>query len=466
MSSTFSGLNTAYSALVAQRRALETTGQNVANVNTPGYTRQRANLEAQGGPAVPAMYSKYEGAGDGVKVVGVDRITDTFLQSRAQNEAAKLASQQTIATSLSRIEDVFPEPSDSALGSNLADTWNAWADVANSPGDEAPRSALLQQAQTLTGNINAASKNLSDQWSQQRDELSVTVDEVNVAAKGIAELNLAIRRDTQAGVPANELKDRRDALVDKLASLVGATGRQGEDGVVDVYLGGTAIVRGADADALRLEGPTKLADVTAASQLRIVRDKDGYPSSVSSGKAAGALETLNSTLPTYSQKLDGLASTVATSVNAIWSTGYDLDGNPAGGNFFGSSDGGPVKAANLTVLVTDPRKVAASGDAAKRLDNAVANKIAAIAGKVDGPDGVYRDLVANLAVESQTAQTRLTTQKSVSEKATDALDSVRGVDTDEEMTNLLAYQRGYEAAARVMNSINSTLDTLINMVGR
>src|SRR3954471_24912590 len=108
--STFSGLNTAYSALVAQRRALEVTGQNVANANTAGYTRQRADLEAQGGPAVPAMYSKYDGAGDGVKVVGIERITDQFLQARAQAEAGKLSSIDAQATALSRIEDVFPEP--------------------------------------------------------------------------------------------------------------------------------------------------------------------------------------------------------------------------------------------------------------------------------------------------------------------------------------------------------------------
>src|SRR3954454_20806775 len=257
--STFSGLNTAYSGLVAQRRALEVTGQNVANANTAGYTRQRADLESVGGPAVPAMYSKYDGAGDGVKVASVSRITDTFLQARAQTEAGKVAAQDATATALARIEDVFPEPSDSALGSTLADTWNAWSDVANNPGDEAPRSALLQQAQTLTGNLNAASKNLSDQWTQQRAELSVTVDEVNVAAKGIAELNLAIRRDTQAGVPANELMDRRDSLVDKLSSLVGATSRPGEDGVVDVYIGGTAIVRGSAADSPPLDGPARLA---------------------------------------------------------------------------------------------------------------------------------------------------------------------------------------------------------------
>jgi flagellar hook-associated protein 1 FlgK len=114
--------------------------------------------------------------------------------------------------------------------------------------------------------------------------------------------------------------------------------------------------------------------------------------------------------------------------------------------------------------VTNPRKVAVSGDAALKLDNAIANKVAALAGKVDGPDGTYRDLVANLAVESQTAQTRLTTQQSVANKAADSLEAVRGVDTDEEMTNLLAFQRGYEASARVMTSINSMLDTLLNMV--
>src|SRR3954451_4865364 len=117
--STFSGLNTAYSALVAQRRALEVTGQNVANRTPAGSPRQRADLESVGGPAVPAMYSKYDGAGDGVKVASVSRITDTFLQTRAQTEAGKLAAQDAQATALSRIEDVFPEPSDSALGANL-----------------------------------------------------------------------------------------------------------------------------------------------------------------------------------------------------------------------------------------------------------------------------------------------------------------------------------------------------------
>ncbi|RKS80172.1 flagellar hook-associated protein 1 FlgK [Motilibacter peucedani] len=474
MGSTFGGINTAYTGLVAQRRALEVTGQNVANANTPGYSRQRVTMQSQGAGVQPAVYSRYEGAGDGVAVTGVERITDGFQVARQQVEHGNYSAADTHAATLKDIEGTFAEPSENGIQESMQDLYNAFAAVGESadPSASGPRATLLQAAQGVTDKLHDASTNLDQQWSTMRTTLDNSVAEINTTTQTIADLNLAIKRNTQAGVPANELADRRDQLVLKLSDSIGAVGRPGEDGVVDVLVGGSPLVSGVSASALSVKGNTN-PNQLPPDPPRVTWGMDGTSLSVTTGTVGGLLTGMNKTIPSYKSSLDSVAASLASTVNAIHRTGYDTDptGDPATGgegrDFFGPADGTtttPVTAANITVRITDPAKIAASATPGGNKDGSVMSLIANASDAADGPMASYKSLIGNLGVESQTAQTRLTTRKDVATKADEAVGSTSGVDTDEELTNLLGFQRAYESAAKILSTLDSSIETIINMV--
>jgi flagellar hook-associated protein 1 FlgK len=459
--STFSGISTALSALYAQRRGLDVTGQNIANVNTEGYSRQRADLTSVSTSGVAALWATSNSPGGGVRMDTATRLGDTFLAGRSRAEHARSGYLDTRAAALKDVEQVLTEPSDQGIAAQLADVWAGFDDVANRPGDEAARSQLLQRAGTVADTLAASSASFSRQWDAQREQLDGLVTEVNAAATGIAELNQSIMRATQAGMPSNELQDRRDVLALELAELTGGVARTGQDGSLDVYLEGSALVRGNRAEQLTVTGGDRLVDV-GVDPISVNWAQDGRSAGISGGTIGAVTENLQVTLPDYTKQLDAVAMSLASAVNTQHVQGYDADGNPGVALFAGTT------AATLRVAITDPRQVAASATQTPGGDRngGNADALANIKDAVSGPDSSWRTLVVGVGVAVQTAERRSDIQTSVTAKADQLRDSVAGVNLDEEMANMLGYQRAYEGAARVLSTIDSVLDTLINRMGR
>jgi flagellar hook-associated protein 1 FlgK len=469
--STFSGLSTALTSLYAQRRGLDVTGQNIANANTDGYSRQRVNFESVGAPAVPALWSTYRGAGSGVAATDIERLRDVFLESRARTEQQKLAHLTGRQDTLAGIERSFREPGDTGLQSQLSELWSSWHDVANQPGDLAARAQLLERTATVGDSIRQAHASLDAMWGAGREQMETTVAAVNAAAANVAELNQAILRSNQAGIPSNELADKRDLLVMQLADLVGATGRAGADGTIDVYLGGTALVRGSQVEELTVTGATNMEGYrTTGVPASIVWAASGAVAQ-SGGRAGAQVEALSTTIPGYADQLDDVVTNLVSELNVAHRAGYDLDGN-AGTDLFAAG----ATAKDITGLITDPRKVAASSEAptygpdgttvvSASLDGSNAAKIAEIERQAAGPDRAYRQLIVKLGTDAQTANRRLEIQADVAVQINAAREAQSGVNFDEEMVNLLSFQRAYEAAARVISTVDATLDVLINRTG-
>ena len=461
--STFSGLNAATTALWAQRRALDVTGQNIANVNTDGYSRQRADLQAMGGSVVPAFYSTSPGIGQGVTADDVIRIRDAFLEGRGQTEHANSARLTAESEALELVEQAFREPGDTGIQSLLSDLWSGWQDVANKPADLAARGQVLERLDTLVGGLHFSQASLDSQWQQGRESLQVLVDDVNAAAGTIAKLNTAIQRATQSGLPANDLSDQRDLLIMKLADQVGATVRPGDDGALDVLVGGMTLVAGGSASKLALAGTTD-PDLVSGDPPRLVASAGGFPIAVD-GTAGGRLNSLTTIIPSYRKQLDDLAANLATTLNDAHDDGFDLTG-AAGGALLGSS-GGPVTATSIKVMITDPNRVAASsiGPGTPNLDHGNADKIAQLAQSTTGTDATYRKMIVELGVQSAVSQRDLDIQTVITTQVDAARDSVAGVNIDEEMTNMLSYQHAYSAASRLVTTIDEMLDQLINRTG-
>jgi flagellar hook-associated protein 1 len=471
--STFSGLNTAASALYAAQRAVDVTGQNVANVNTEGYSRQRVQLQSIGSSAVPAVWSTSTQVGQGVDSNSVIRIRDAFLEAQAQAQHAATANLTVQSDTLTSIESSFQEPGATGIQSMMTNVWSAWSDIANHPTDPGARAQLLQRSQTLVAGLHSVSGALNSQWSNTRDSLQTHLEDVNATSSSIADLNQAIKRLTQAGKPSNELQDKRDVLVLHLSEAVGATSTPAGDGTLSVTVGGVTLVAGNSALKLSLTGANSASGVTG-SPPTIMTSPGGTPVQVG-GTAQGQLTSLKTLIPNYLNQLDGIAQQLATQVNAGHQAGYDVTGAP-GGPMFDDGSGtlpvtlGSITAANINLRITDPDKVAAAG-----LDPATIGGSASADGNnadamyqqrlsSTGADTVYRKMIVAMGVESATATSNLGTQTVVSGQVDASRDSVAGVSIDEEMTNMLQFQHAYSAAGQLVSTINSMLDDLMNMV--
>ena len=464
--STFSGLNAATTALWSQRRALDVTGQNIANVNTDGYSRQRADLQAIGGSPVPAFYSTSPGIGAGVSAEGVTRIRDAFLEGRGHAEHANIARLTAESDAYLQVEAAFREPGDTGIQSLMGEMWSAWGDVDNGPHELSTRGAVLEKLETLVGGLHFSHATMGTQWKQTRENLSVLVDDVNKAAESVARLNQAIQRATQSGLPANDLTDQRDLLIMKLSDQVGATVRPADDGMLDVVVGGMALVTGNTASALALAG-TLSPDTVAADPPRLVTASGGFTVRAG-GTAAGQLNTMNVIIPGARAELDAFANNLAAALNTAHAAGYDLDGN-AGTAILGPSSGA-LTASSISVLITDKRKVAASAVApvagVPALDSSNADAIGQLRLSTTGPDAAYRAMIVELGVQSAVTQRNLGIQQVITTQVDAARESVAGVNLDEEMTNMLSFQHAYSAAGRLVTAIDETLDKLINGTGR
>jgi flagellar hook-associated protein 1 len=468
--SNMSSLSTALSALYAQRRGLDVTGHNIANANTEGYTRQRVNLVANGGPLSPAIWSKWNGVGQGVDVAGTMRLHDAFLDMRAVQERSVLGGQLVAQQVLGRIEMGFGEPSDLGLAAQLSDFWAGWSDVANNPTDLAARSALLERASTLATNLRSTWNSLSALRTDLVGQMKAQADSVNEMARSIARLNEGIVAATQSGLSPNDLTDQRDLLVSKLADTIGITVKPANGGAVDVLVGGTALVRGTTAQTLDVrEGANGVVTVNWS--------KDGYPATVSGGAMAGLQMSVNSTIPHYLTALDGVANRMRELVNGAHAAGQDLDGN-TGIQFFAGT--GAADIALSADVRGQPRRLAAAAAGGGPADAANALLLAELAGhrdpnnppppgqehlSGDGPDILYQALIVGLGVEAQAANRRVDIQSEISRQVDAVRDAQAGVNLDEEMTNMLSYQRAYEAAARFMTAIDQMIDRLVNHTG-
>ncbi len=464
--STMSSLTTALSALYAQRRGLDVTGHNIANANTDGYTRQRVELSANPGPVLPAVFSRWNGVGQGVDVSGIARLRDAFLELRSNQEHAVAGELDTTYQILARIELGFGEPSDLGLAAQLNDFYAGWGDIANNPTDMAARRALLERASTLVANLRSTAASLHALRTDMVVQARAQVDAVNGMAAAIAELNENIATNTRAGLAPVDLLDQRDLLVSRLADVVGITTRPTSDGGLDVFVGGTALVRGNVAESLAVVDTRADDDLGTPRTLAVVWARDGYPATVSGGSVAGLVNGANRLIdgPTGQlARLDGVARSLRDLVNAAHAQGKDLYGDMPMVDFFSGTGAGDI--AVSVDLLQDPRLLAAAAADGGYADGANALALAKLAGHEDGPDVAYRAMIVELGVAVQTVGRRIAIQHEVTRQVDAARDAQAGVNLDEEMTNMLSYQRAYEAAARFMTTIDQMLDRLINSTG-
>ncbi|NEM91163.1 flagellar hook-associated protein FlgK [Galbitalea soli] len=469
--STFSGLTSAYTGLNAAQQQLNVIGQNITNANTEGYVRQRvttsAIIAANGAPIIAGGPT----AGQGVSVDGIARLANALLDGQVRTTGAANGYWSAQSSTMDGIEASLGEPSDTGISTSLQAFWTSWQNLSNRPGDAAATSVVLQTAGQVIQQVADGYTAVTQQWSALRTAVNSTVADVNQEAQSLAALNDQIRQTQAAGGTANDLTDQRDLLVTKLAAQTGGTARDRGDGMIDFVVGGNALVSGQSARTVVATGAVSLdGAATAPVQLEFT-DKPGQAIALTSGSLTanlGSLQAANATgtggaIAEAAASYNALATSIATSVNAIHSTGASTTG-ATGLDFFGVTAGLPP-ALGLTVIPTDASGVAVSTPGAGTLSGDIADRLSQLATSTTGPDSVWSTFVVRIGNASRAATQQATITAAASANAVTNQQSEESVNTDEETTNMLMFQHAYQAAARVMTTVDDMLDTLINKTG-
>ncbi len=456
MSGTFSSMNSALSALRYNRVAMDVASQNIANASTTGYARRQVIAQSTGAPATPALWSRWDGAGGGVEASSVNRLVDPVIDARARTEHSASSFLDAKSASFTRLETAIAEPGEGGVAAALSGFKSAWHNLTNNPTESSSRTAVLSAAATLKNAVGSEANAVDNEWDTQRTALDNAATEVNALSGQLADLNRGLRAADLSGTDAGTLLDQRDTITLRLAELTGAKVGINADTTAEVSLGGQALVSGNTAHLLTVGGATGVSGVGADPVTLAV---DGTPVTVGTGEAGAAQSMLNTELPDYLSKLDGFVADMAGAVNAQQAAGKDQDGN-AGADFFSGST-----AATLQVAITDGRGLAAADPAKGPTDGSNATKL----GNLDLGAVGYRSLVTRFGSAVASIKTGASSQATLAAAVDAQRESLSGVNQDEEMVNLMAAQRGYEGAARVLTTMDSMLDTLINntgMVGR
>jgi flagellar hook-associated protein 1 len=451
--SSFYGLQTSLRGLLAQQRMLDTAGHNIANASTQGYSRQEVNLVASPAHLIPAGGTSSGGLaslGSGVDVQNYRRVRDGFLDLQYRGQATNLGNWQARSEALDRAELALQEPGDNGINAQLAAFWDSWADLANAPADPAARQALLEQSAALSDSFRTVYDQLTTVGTQAMAEYADLVrpatagdpgGEIAQLAKEIATLNDTIKRQMTAGDSPNDLLDRRDLLLDQLAQF----------GQISVEPIGTT-------------GAVKVSFVDASTPATTYGIVDGATTTWAGAPAGdawapggrlGALLDVakpGGTLDQYKSALDAVAGSLISTVNAAYGgTFLETTGSNAGGLRVNPA------------LVAAPSAITAGSAGAG--SNDIALKVAALR---DGAavDGAYRAFVARVGADVREATRQTANAQALTDAVEDRRQSVAGVSMDEEMSNLVRFQRSYQASARAMSTMDEMLDVLINRTGR
>ena len=465
-----------------QRVAIETIGNNISNINTPGYARQRANLVTDVQTGTGGEYDM------GSAVQSIESLRSPLLDSLVQQSLGDQGYADNQSSLTSTVQDALGEQFTSAGSSTSSGTvvsgsgpvqdalstfFGAMQSLASSPSDATARQVVAQDGASLTSAINGAYSRVQATQGQIASDATTLTTQINQLSTQIASLNQQITQvEASSGETANDLRDNRTAAIESLSSLVNITATTQPNGSVNVALADNSsvvLVNGVNSGGA---GGTQTLNASynanAATPLTVSGSTTGVlGTGVPSGGSLGSdLNVANDVIGSPGASgdtgilgaLDDVANQLRAQVNAQNSAGYDLNGNAGGAIFTGT---GAADLAMNSAVVNDPSLIAA-GNGSGPLDGTNALAMA----KIQNSSSItpaFQTMVANLGQTVSTAASKQTTQDQVTQQLQTQRDSVSGVSIDEEMTNLINFQQAYSASARFISTISSMYSTLTNI---
>ncbi|MDR6553609.1 flagellar hook-associated protein FlgK [Paenibacillus qinlingensis] len=531
MRSTFTGIEISRRSLFTHQAAIQTTGHNIANANTKGYSRQTVNMVAAAPLEYPGLQrSNVPGQmGQGVEFDSITRIREKFLDDQFHNENKNLGDWSIRKDTLEKLEAIINEPSDTGIRKTVENFWNAWQELSKSPENTTARVLVKERALAMTDAFNQSSKQLQDLSGDLTTNIGIKATEANTAIKQIAKLNEEIYRIEGLGDNANDLRDQRDLLMDNLSKIVNITHTEVSSGY-NVRMGSVNLITGKDVNTTftteSLEASAATGDLNSGEVYGMIQSRDNYVGNyqfqldsmlkaivegdikvtLPSGMVVPAGTTLNVVNPdgTLTPRTFGttiqdrtLPNDLNVSVkgfNGLHQLGYSASSPLQSGiSFFALKPGATeYSASSVTInadILKNPSNISSSvrtfmdtdgvekvvkgnNDMALLLSNLKDKKINFDASSTGGTvlqdgtfDEFYRSIVGQLGVQSQEASRQAENQQILVDQVDSNRLGVSGVSLDEEMSNLIKFQKAYAAAARVMTTCDEMLDKVINGMG-
>ncbi|MGB9333803.1 MAG: flagellar hook-associated protein FlgK [Candidatus Acidiferrales bacterium] len=451
----FGALQIAVQSLLADQGAIDVASNNVANVNTPGYSREEAVLTE----LPPQQFGNVQ-FGTGVELQTIQADRSNILELRLNQETQQQGSIDTEVQGLNQIQALFNDNAGSGLGSVISAFFNSFQQLASDPSNVGFRDAVLAAAQNMTAAFRQTAGGLVTQQQDLNQSVVQQVGQINQLTAQIAQLNDEVAAAQTGTSAANTLVDQRGQLITQLSQLLDVTTIDAGNGTITLTTNnGNALVVGTASFALSTQAnaTTGLQDVFAQGQ--------NITSQITAGSLGGTLALRDQEIPKVLTSLDTLASGIATSVNSTNAAGFDLNGNP-GGNFFVPPPAGAGAALNFNVAITDPSLIAASSDGTSG-SNGNANALAALATQnITGnqtPTTFYAGIVSAAGNDAAAAQARQQSVSLLVQQLKDQRGAVSGVSLDEEAANLAKFQTAFDAAARIVTVVDNLTQTVINM---
>ncbi|MED2970957.1 flagellar hook-associated protein FlgK [Fictibacillus sp. B-59209] len=499
MVSTFHGLETARRGMTTQQYALQVTGQNIANANTTGYSRQRVNFTQTEPYPAPAMNRPQVPGqmGTGVQAGSIQRVRESFLDVQFRGENTKSGYWGARSEALEKMEDIMNEPTDNGLSKTLDQFWQSLQDLATSPQDEGARSVVRQRGVAVAETFNYLSNSLSSIRDDIKSQVDISVKEINSIAEQINNLNQQISEIEPHGYLPNDLYDERDNLVDQLSQLVnvkvtksqsGSTGSPLAEGKYTIELmdsSGTSLGKLVDGTSTPLSFKTLSVNESNGNISGFSLGGTAFSTTSVGGKLEGMTSAYNNDYPAMLDQLDNLALAFAKAFNSVHNSGWSLNdinsGTQTPHDFFVLEN--PATTANDQVKIdgsTQAKGVAKLLKISSEITNDLKN-IAAASSKAagDGSNALnlsavmdstnlkskFESAIGKMAVDAQQANRMAANSDTLTHSVDQRRQSVSGVSLDEEMTNMIQFQHAYNASARMITMVDQILDKIINGMG-
>ncbi len=452
MSSLLGTMSIAMGALEAQQAGLQTTTNNIANLNTPGYTREQPVLEE----AEPIIQNG-KAYGNGVNLQSIESLRDSILELQISNETQQQGQSQAYVNAMSQAQTLFPDDT-SGIGQTISSFFQSLNSLSTDPSNLPLRQGVLSAANGMASAFNSTANELNVQRSSLDQNVQQTVSEINELTQQVAAVNAKLAGLGSAAQGYGSILDQRDNLVQKLSAMID----------VSVINDGTSITLTTKQGALLVADSQSFALSTAldpgSGVQHVYSQGTDITSQISGGALGGTLQARDQTLPAMQTQLDTLASGLVQALNTAHAQGFDLHGNP-GGNLFTPVNGAGA-AASMAVAISDPNLLAASSDGSTGSNGNLAN-LSAVANQAVAsamtPTQAYGNLVFQAGSAVSDATTELNASNVVLQQLQQQQASVSGVSLDEEASNLLLYQRAYQAAAQAVSTVDQMLQAVIQM---
>ena len=458
----FGVLNMGSKALTVQQKGIYVTGNNIANVNTPGYSRQRLNSSSD----VP-LNTGIGSVGTGVTANEIERVYDRFLGVQINNETQSLGQWEAYKDSVERVEMVFDESGGYGLNQVMSEFWNSWQDLTNNPSGSIERTVLAAKSEMLTATL---SQNYEDLQQIQRDidsNIEGAVGEINRLSENLVDLNQKIIQSELGGHTANEYRDQRDLVLKELSELINISSFEDANGRTTVSVGsGQVLVEGTHTYSLSTQpdasGHRDITWIDSSGNSVIISND------ISKGKLKGWLDARDVDINDSLNKLDTLASDLMGAVNSRHRLGFGLD-NSTGNDFFS----GAATAAGIQVnplIAVDINLIAAAqgvdkpGDSRNAIAIANLQEAQTMNGGTATFSAYYDSMVSDAGLAVQQATSYYDHQSQMVLQVENYRESISGVSIDEETVNLIKYQNAYQAAAKLINTADEMMETILSMI--